>query len=124
MENLPKKNIFKVPDNYFEQLTESVLEKNASRKTRVLYYRSIAAAAVVIISVSLFIFKSEMNSYDYLDNKLTEDINLYINAGYWTADDMLSLSDDPNYILDQIINDEWGYYEINDDYGFEEDIWY
>jgi hypothetical protein len=123
MENLPKKNIFKVPENYFDQLTEEILEKNSERKTRILYFRSIAAAAVVIISVSLFVFKSEISNTNYLDNRISDDINLYINAGYWTAEDVLSLADDPNQILDQIINDEWSNFEIND-IDFDEDIWY
>ncbi|MCH7414277.1 hypothetical protein MM213_12325 [Belliella sp. R4-6] len=114
MKNLSKKDIFKVPDNYFESLSDQILDKKASRKSKVFYLRSMAAAAVVILGVAMFVFKNEVNTADYLHQNLAEDINLYINAGHWGAEEVLYLSDDPNLILDQIINEEWGSYNATD----------
>lgn len=123
MKNLPKKNIFKVPENYFENLSDQIIERNSNQRSKMIYFRSMAAAAVVLIGVALFVFKQEINPSDNIQASMSDDINLYINAGYWGAEEVLSLSDDPNLILDQIINEEWGYYKVNE-IEYEDDMWY
>ncbi|AFL85840.1 hypothetical protein Belba_3336 [Belliella baltica DSM 15883] len=123
MKNLPKKNIFKVPENYFENLSDQILEKNSSKKSKMIILRNMAAAAVVLLSVALFVFRQEVNPNENIQTSISEDINLYINAGYWGAEEMLYLADDPNLILDQIITEEWGNYNVNE-LEYEEDIWY
>ncbi len=37
---------------------------------------------------------------------MDEEANLYIESQIWTAEDILSLADDPNALLDQIIQEE------------------
>lgn len=123
MKNLPKKNIFKVPENYFEGLSDQILERNSNRKSKMIYLRNMAAAAVVLVGVALFVFRQEINPSGNIQTSMTDDINLYINAGYWGAEEMLYLADDPNLILDQIITEEWGNYNVNE-MEYEEDIWY
>ncbi|MFD2037438.1 hypothetical protein ACFSKL_21765 [Belliella marina] len=123
MKNLSRKDIFKVPENYFESLPDKILEKNSSQKTKMFYFRSMAAAAIVIIGVAIFVFKQGAETTDYLQLSVAEDINLYINAGHWGAEEILYLADDPDKILDQIINEEWGNLNLASD-EFEENLWY
>ncbi|MCH7396420.1 hypothetical protein MM236_00405 [Belliella sp. DSM 107340] len=123
MKNLSKKGIFKVPEHYFDTLSDQILEKRASQKTKMFYLRSMAAAAVVIIGVAVFVFKNEVSGPDYFNQSIAEDINLYINAGHWGAEEVLNLSDDPNLILDQIIDQEWGNYNTTD-FELENDFLY
>jgi len=123
MKNLPKKNIFKVPENYFENLSDQIIEKKSNQKSQMIYFRSMAAAAVVLVGVALFVFKQDNIPADNIDISMSDDINLYINAGYWGAEDVLSLSEDPNLILEQIIAEEWGKYNVNE-IELEDDMWY
>jgi hypothetical protein len=125
MKNLPKNNIFQTPEGYFEKLPEKILEKNQKRKTRSFtLISSIAAAAVVILGMFLFVLKNEINPNYSLEVNLDQEIDLYINSGYWQAEDILSFADNPNSILDEIITLEWGSYEFEDADQFEEDWWY
>lgn len=82
-----------------------------------------AAAAVVLIGVALFVFRQDNIPTDNIHLSMSDDINLYINAGYWGAEEVLSLSENPNLILEQIIAEEWGNYNINE-MEFEDDNWY
>jgi hypothetical protein len=123
MKNLPKKNIFSVPDHYFENLSDQIIEKNSNQRSRMIYFRSMAAAAVVLVGVALFVFRQDHIQTDHIHISMSDDINLYINAGYWGAEDVLSLSDDPDLILEQIISEEWGNYNVNE-MEFEADMWY
>jgi hypothetical protein len=43
-----------------------------------------------------------------LEADLEQEIDLYISSGYWQAEDILSFSENPNLILDEIIEEEWG----------------
>lgn len=125
MKNLPKKNIFQTPEGYFDRLPEEILEKNQKRKTRTFtILSSLAAAAVIILGMFLFVLKNDINPNDSLEANLDQEIDLYINSGYWQAEDILSFADNPNSILDEIITLEWGTYEYEHTDQFEEDWWY
>lgn len=125
MKNLPKKNIFQTPEGYFDRLPEEILEKNQKRKTRTFtILSSLAAAAVIILGMFLFVLKNDINPNDSLEANLDQEIDLYINSGYWQAEDILSFADNPNSILDEIITLEWGSYEYEHTDQFEEDWWY
>ncbi|MCH7408538.1 hypothetical protein MM239_03970 [Belliella sp. DSM 111904] len=121
MNNIPKQNIYKVPDAYFDKLTDDILSKNNDRKSRMIWARSMAASTALILSVGLYLFNSDINSPENFQDKMNSDINLYINSGYWSAEDALSLTENPNDILDQIISEEWSAYS-NDD--LESEFWY
>jgi hypothetical protein len=125
MKNLPKKNIFQTPEGYFDKLPEEVLAKHQKRKTRSFaIISSLSAAAVIILGMFLFVLKNDINPNDSLEANLDQEIDLYINSGYWQAEDILSFADNPNSILDEIITLEWGSYEYEHTDQFEEDWWY
>ncbi|GAB3651116.1 hypothetical protein GCM10028791_19380 [Echinicola sediminis] len=122
MERLPKKDIFKTPEGYFEELADKVLEKRQSKQRHLVLSRW-AAAAILVVGLTLFIFKGSIfmqpteNVY-----ALDQEVEVLIDQGEWFADDVLSLSEDPNGILDDIIDDGWGDYELNEA-ELEQELW-
>ncbi|WP_186756969.1 hypothetical protein [Echinicola salinicaeni] len=123
MKGLPKNNVFKTPEGYFDHLADNILEKKQKKTTQMHYIRW-AAAAVLLIAFSLSIFKTFINPSSNLTNTyaLDQEMELMIDQGDWYAEDILSLSDDPNAILDEIIEEEWGAYEISET-ELEQEIW-
>lgn len=124
MENLEKKNIFKAPDGYFESLPDRIMEKHSEEKTRSIFRISFAAAAIILLSFSLFIFKYDTAEPNQFEANLEEEVNLYINAGHWNVEDILSLSENPNGLLDEIITAEWSEYQTEDEGQLEEELWF
>jgi hypothetical protein len=124
MKNLSKNNIFKTPEGYFDSLPDRVLEKYEKRKTRTLsFFQMTAAAAVFLIGLFFFVIKNEIPLDQSIEANLEQEIDLYINSGHWGAEDILSFSDNPNVILDEIIKEEWGTIE-NDTQGYEMEEWW
>lgn len=122
MKNLPEKNIFLTPEGYFEKLPEEILAKNQRRKTRSFaIISSLAAAAVIILGMFLFVLKNDVNPNNSLEANLDHEIDLFINSGYWQAEDILSFAENPNSILDEIITLEWGSYDFEYNDQFEDD---
>lgn len=125
MKNLPKTNIFRIPEGYFEKLPEDILAKNQRRKTKSFaLISSMAAAAVLLLGLVLFVFNNETNFNENLEANLDLEIDLYINSGYWQAEDILSFADNPDSILDEIISLEWGSYEYDNTDYLEEEWWF
>lgn len=124
MKNIPKKDLFKTPEGYFKHLGEEILEKRQKSKQRWLYTK-VAAAAVLVVSISLAIFKFESSpSSSPLTNSLTVDqqVELLIDQGDWSVEDVLSLSENPNDILDQLLEEQWEPYQLNET-ELEEGLW-
>lgn len=124
MENLPKNDIFKTPEGYFEGLPSRVLERNEKKKTRTMSFLQMsAAAAIVLIGVFFFVIKNEVQVDYSLEANLEQEIDLYINSGYWEAEDILTFSDNPDLILDAIIEEEWGTIDSNQSDTETEEWW-
>jgi len=114
MKNIPDRNIFNTPEGYFENLPNRVLEKSELRKTRTMSFVQLtAAAAAVVIGVFFFVTKNEIIIDQSIEANLEQEIDLYINSGYWQAEDILPFSENPDLILDEIIVEEWGVLEDN-----------
>lgn len=119
MEKLPKIKEFKAPEGYFETLPDAILSKskNGSKQIFIKY----AAAAVILLSLG--IWQLGFNTSSLEDYSLDEQALLYIESNQWTAEDVLSLADDPNAILDQIIQEELGGLDplwVDDENWFEQ----
>ncbi|WP_026952314.1 hypothetical protein [Algoriphagus mannitolivorans] len=102
MENLPRIKEFKAPEGYFDTLPDKILTK--SKKDSKPVFLKYAAAAVILLSLGIWQFGANPSSTPSLS--LEDQALLYIESNQWTAEDVLSLSDDPNAILDQIIQEE------------------
>ncbi|WP_111671094.1 hypothetical protein [Algoriphagus litoralis] len=103
MNHLPKLKDFEAPEGYFDRLPDQILVRSRVKKQHI--WIRVAAAASIIIGLGLSwqagVFKSEPPVLS-----AEEVANLYIESQVWTAEDILSMTDDPNAILDQIIEEE------------------
>lgn len=123
MEKFSKKNIFKVPENYFEQLPDQILEK---RKPKVLHYylSGMAAAAVVVIGFFMFYGNETVTTSNNYQVELNEEVEYYIESGVWNVEDVLSLAENPNELLDDITEEEWSNQTWVDEGLLENEIFY
>ncbi len=104
MEILPKLQEFKAPEGYFENLPDRILQK--SKRKRTSTFIGYAAAASVLITLGVWQFG--LFSTPTVPLTLEEEALLYIESNQWSSEDVLGLSENPNEILDQIIEDEFG----------------
>ncbi|MDO6436114.1 hypothetical protein Q4534_01790 [Cyclobacterium sp. 1_MG-2023] len=123
MEKFSKKNIFKVPENYFEKLPDQILEK---RKPKALHYylSGMAAAAVVVIGFFMFHGNETVTTSNNYQVELNEEVEYYIESGVWNVEDVLSLAENPNELLDYITEEEWSNQTWVDEGLLENEIFY
>lgn len=113
MKQIPKHNIYKVPEGYFEALPERIL-RSKKTKARQVFLSRMAAAAVLVIGIAVFIFRPSFNEAT-LQAEMDQEVEFYINSGIWNAEDVLSFSENPDELLDVIIAEEWASYNFSDD---------
>ncbi len=103
MNQLPKLKDFEAPQGYFDRLPDQIMAKSKAKKSQIWIKYSTAAAVVLGLAISwqAGIFKSQSKELTSEELAL-----LYIESQIWTAEDILSMTDDPNAILDQIIEEE------------------
>lgn len=110
MNKIPKIKEFKAPDGYFENLPDQIMA-GIQPKTSYSWTKWVAAAVVVLGFVfwqsGLFDPKPKVLTFD-------QQSELFIESQYWTAEEVLSMSEDPNAVLDEIIEEEL---------AFTENIW-
>lgn len=125
MEKLPKKDIYKVPDGYFESLPERILERK-SRQPRTVYLDIVryGAAAAVVIALIYFFTPMEQSNDTWHSHLVDEEIELYIDADYWQAEDILAFMEDPDGLLDEMIATEWSSMDVLGEDYYEDDLWY
>ena len=103
MHQLPKQKPFTTPDNYFEELPDRILSQVKDKNSSPNWYW--AAAAVALLSLGWWQFGGTNSTSLPLTTE--EEVLLYIESGHWSAHDVLSLAEDPNQLLDQIIEEEY-----------------
>jgi hypothetical protein len=103
MQKIPKQQPFQVPENYFEELPEKIMARASRPKPSLTW--TWAAAAVLLLGVGLW-QAGEFNANPTTLINADEEALLYIDSEQWNAEDVLSLSDNPNELLDQIIEEE------------------
>jgi hypothetical protein len=123
MKNFPKTNIFHEPPGYFDRLPDEILARKDRKSRQVFLTRMVAAAAVLLMGLAVVfnIFWSDPQTSNYAEAVDTE-VEIYISSGYWQAEDILLMSENPDEILDEIIASEWvAFYPEND---FPEEEWW
>ena len=125
MKNIPKENIFQVPEGYFENLAERTRQRKSERKVKQVWLSGIAAAAVLAIGMFFAIFQETSFEETNFQSNIDQDIELFISAGYWDEVDILGMAENPNQLLDEIIESEWNY-DLGDDQNslLETEIFY
>jgi hypothetical protein len=103
MGKLPKIEEFKIPEGYFEQLPDQIMGSIKPNLTNT--WMRYAATIALFLSVGLWVLYSPQIDSENLS--MDEQVDLYIDSQYWTAEDVLSMAENPDEILDQIINEEF-----------------
>ncbi|EON79190.1 hypothetical protein ADIS_0299 [Lunatimonas lonarensis] len=125
IENIPKQDIFQTPEGYFDRLPQATVRRYKSEKTKQIWLSGLSAAAILAVGLILAVFNPINEEEAKYQSNLDETMNLYIDAGYWTEDDILSLSENPNELLDLMLAEEWGFMDLSDgDELFENEIYY
>jgi len=125
MKNIPNRNIFNEPDGYFDTLSDNIINRK-KKEVRQVYIMRAAVAAMLLLGLSLMFVLLQPTEpvYQAMDIELNEEVELYISSGYWQAEDVLHLSDDPDFILDQIIEMEYLAYLPEPADPMDDDFWF
>jgi hypothetical protein len=117
LEDIPKKNIFKVPDGYFEKLPgiiQSRVAKPAPAQGFWLADLKYAIPAVAIIGVGIFWFSSQ--SYKSFDEQLagiqTEQLIAYLDDADLQIDDLTESVDWNEIDLEELEDKVYSTFEI------------
>lgn len=95
LEDIPKKQIFRVPENYFEQLPAQIQSRmantRADRRLRPFFRIAIRYAVPVLVAAAvLFYFREPTpNAASILTTVDTEDLIMYIHESEITTEDLL-----------------------------------
>jgi len=118
MSKIPKIKDLTSPEGYFEKLPEQILHKVNKKESHP--WVKWAASIVVFLGIGLW----QLNNFNSTSEELMMDqeIDLYIDSQYWSAEDVLSMSDNPEEILNQIIQDENPFIEVTP--SDQEEIWF
>lgn len=112
-----------VPQGYFDSLPDRIIRKRKSKVRQALAYR-LAAAAAIAIGFVWFAIRLPMAPDASFQTEIDQEVEFYINSGYLGAEDVISFSDNPNELLDQIIVEEWSGYDIADEQWPMDDLEY
>lgn len=103
MHQLPKLNDLKAPEGYFEHLPDQILDQVRPAKSNSWIKYAVAASLILSLGIlwqqGIFQVKPEPLS-------LEEEAELYIDSHYWSDEDVLSLVDNPDAVLDEILTEE------------------
>ena len=106
MQKLPKIKDFKAPEGYFDSLPDQIMgELKPQRSNGWMKYA--AAAAILVVSLGIWQFPPPEAQFETL--AMDDEVSLYIESQYWSAEDVLGMVDNPEEILDQIIAEEMVY---------------
>lgn len=114
IKNIPKQDIFKTPEGYFESLPQAALRRYKAKKTKQIWLSGLSAAAILAVGLILAVFNPIENGDSKYQGNLDETMELYIEAGFWNEDDILSLSENPNELLDLMLAEEWGFLDLGE----------
>lgn len=98
LEDIPKKQIFEVPDGYFEKLPgiiqSRVTQHREEKKWWLEYHYSLRLAlpAIVLLVAGIFWFSDspkDVDAENMLASIQTEDLITYLNEGDLTTDELL-----------------------------------
>ncbi len=117
MEKIPRISEFKTPPGYFEQLPDQIMGSIHTEPK----YQWIKYAAVFLLMIAAGIWVFNPSEQPIQEPSLQQEVNLYIDSQFWTAEDVLSLAENPNDILEQIILEE---FPSEDLFWEEEQTWF
>jgi mRNA degradation ribonuclease J1/J2 len=107
-------NSFKMeaPQGYFEKLPSNIISKYHKKK-KWMQVQKAALSIFLVIGIVLFIpWKNTDQKYTTAEN----DHLLFIQSEIWNEEDVLSIINYPDEILEEIIENEWVYESDEDEF--------
>jgi hypothetical protein len=117
MNTIPRLQPQPIPEGYFDTLPEKIISRQKGLSLPPKW--GWAAAAVLLLGVGMWQGLDQKREPTPLS--VDEEALLYIESGQWSTEDILSMSDNPNEILDQIIEEE---FSKTEPLWTEEETWY
>ena len=115
LEELPKKQLYTVPENYFNELpgiVQARVVKSQRENTRSIFWSASLRYALPVIAMVMMLvyFGVRINNDDLdvqamLDDIPTEELILYITESEITTDELLSLIDINELDVDGLVDD-------------------
>jgi hypothetical protein len=112
LEDIPKKQVFDVPEGYFEKLTSTIQARVAEKESRrAMTLLSLPAAlryalpALVLVAVGIFWFQNNASQTDaesILASVSTEDLVAYLNDSEISTDELMNAAEFDEDDLDDI----------------------
>ena len=124
LEDIPKKNIFEVPEGYFEKLPGIIQSRVAKPEFAQIFWISrlkyaIPIAAIAVIGMFWYAFQSEKTFDEQLASIQTEQLMAYLNDADLQIDDLSESVDWNEFDLEELEDKVYATFEIN---GNELDI--
>ena len=117
LEDIPKKDIFNVPEGYFDKLPNTIQARIASQKSALNWsspwmvtLKYAVPVVVLIVAGILWFGKPAQDAESILASIQTEDLVAYLDDSELTTDDVLESVDFNADDVDQIENEV---YELN-----------
>jgi hypothetical protein len=118
MNEFPKLNDYKTPDGYFEYLPDQIMSQINQKPS--YGWAKIAVAAMLLLGIGIW----QMGNFEESKPTLSfeQESELYIESEFWTEEEVLSMSANPEAILDEILTEEMIYIETI--WTKEEQTWF
>jgi hypothetical protein len=126
LENIPKKQVFDVPEGYFDELSQKIqnrisAQKPEARKSFVLQYRLQYVVPVIILAVAGAVWFSNVSKAKDAESILasveTQDMIAFLNESDLTTEDLLEngsfTSDDADDIETEVYDLHLGGEELD-----------
>lgn len=118
MKEIPKLQDHQIPEGYFEELPDQIMERIHQKPT--LLWAKMAVAAMLVLGVGIWQMTTIENEVSPLSYE--QESELYIESEFWSEEEILSMSTDPNAILDEILSEE--IMDIENLWTEEEQTWF
>jgi hypothetical protein len=94
LENIPKRNIFEVPEGYFERLPGTIQARIASHAPKeqrpyLGFALRYALPVMLLAAIAIFVFAPENDPVDILSSVSTEQLHVYLDENGFTLDEIL-----------------------------------
>jgi hypothetical protein len=107
MNEFPKLKDYKTPKGYFEHLPDQIMGQINPKYSFI--WAKMAAAAMLLLGIGIW----QMSDFEESKPTLSfdQESELYIESEFWSEEEVLSMSANPEAVLDSIITEEMIYKE-------------
>jgi hypothetical protein len=124
LEKIPKNNIYKVPDGYFDQLPMKIqarIETRSATQTRIAmlsrYALSYVIPAIALLIIAFWIFTPapDKSVESMLSSVSTEQLITYLEDNNLTTDELLDNLEFDEYSIESIENEVYSDFDLDEE---------